>query len=275
MTKNEYLERARDGRWALPLPDGSEPPAEWVAAAWDLDEVREAESLEIAREVHWTTNWKRDVRFPRLLSEALGTERVVELYRYVRSCSPTREAELRAEFQKAFARHAPALPPPLSPAEVRRACGSAATKEEYLRRLKINAWHFPYPAGSPWEGPPGSGPEEAPPPAEWVAEAWELEEVQNNLIGSLVRDVGKGLPLSCDSFLECLATALTTDQVVAFFHGIRDGSPDRESEFRPAFERAFARHAAALPPPLTREEVIEALGCDPGGEEFLDDEELD
>jgi hypothetical protein len=265
MTRDEYLERARAGRWALPLPDGSKPPAEWVAAAWDIDEVREAESLEIAREVHRTTNWKRDVGFPRLLCEALSTERVVELYRYIRSCSPTREAELRAEFEKAFPRQAPALPPPLSPEEVRRAWGSAATKEEYLRRMKVNAWHFPYVAGGAWERPPGLEddpyaelPEEPSPPAEWVAEAWELEEVQENLVGSLARDVDKGLPLSCDRFLELLSAVLTTDQVVAFFHRIRNGSPHRESEFRPAFERAFARHAAALPPPLTREEVIEA-----------------
>jgi hypothetical protein len=281
MTKDEYLERARAGRWAL--PNGSEPPSEWVAAAWDLDEVREAESLYIAREVHWTTNWKRDVVFPRRLGEALSPERVVELYRYIRSCAPAREAELRAEFEKAFPRQAAALPPPLSPEEVSRAWGSAATKDEYLRRLKVNAWRFPDLVGSPWERPPGQGddpfaehPEETLPPAEWVAEAWESEEVQESVVGSLARDVGKGLPLSCAGFLELLSAVLTTNQVVAFFHRIRNESPHRESEFRPAFERAFARHAAALPPLLTREEVIEALGFDPGeGEEFRDEEGLD
>jgi hypothetical protein len=283
MTRDEYLQQARAGRWALPLPDRSNPPAEWVAAAWDIDEVREAESLEIAREVHWTTNWKRDVRFSPLLCEALSTERVVELYQFIRSCAPTWESELRAEFEKAFARHASALPPPLSPEEVAQAWSSAATREEYLRRLRVNAWHFPYLAGSGCERPPGQEdapfaeyPEVALPPAEWIAEAWELEEVQESLVGSMARDVDKGLPLSGYGFLEMLSEALTTDQVVAFFHRIRDGSPHRESEFRPAFESAFARHAAALPPPLTREEVIEALGCDPGGsEEFLDDEGLD
>jgi hypothetical protein len=77
----------------------------------------------------------------------------------------------------------------------------------------------------------------------------------------------------CTSFLEFLSGVLTTEQVVAFFHQIRRGSPHRESEFRPAFEQAFARHAAALPPPLTREEVIDLLGCDPDGDMDIPGEE--
>ena len=69
--------------------------------------------------------------------------------------------------------------------------------------------------------------------------------------------------LGCtEEFLARLSAALRTSQVVALFRQIRDESPHREAEFRPQFERGFARHASALPPPLTRSEVVAALGLD-------------
>lgn len=124
------------------------------------------------------------------------------------------------------------------------------TKAEYLQAICEDPWRFPCVGG-----------ECEPPPVEWIAAAWDLEAVQSNLVdGGYVRDVGKGLPLCGEGGLKYLADALSAEQVLAFFLSLRRSQPHREDEYRPAFEREFARHAAILPPPLTPEEAREALG---------------
>ena len=122
-------------------------------------------------------------------------------------------------------------------------------RAEYIEAVQENPWTFPAVEGCP------------DPPREWVAAAWDSDAVQESIVAEMARDVSKngGLGWAVE-FLAGLSDALSTEQLVRLFLTIRDGSPHRESEFRPQFEAAFAAHAAALPPPLTRAEVVAALG---------------
>ena len=118
-----------------------------------------------------------------------------------------------------------------------------------MEAVQENPWTFPAVDGCP------------DPPPEWVAAAWDTEAVQESIAHDMARDVSKNGEMFCGSgFLAGLSAALSTPQVVRLFLKIRDWSPHRESEFRRQFEEGFAAHAAALPPPLTREQVISALG---------------
>jgi hypothetical protein len=122
-------------------------------------------------------------------------------------------------------------------------------RADYLEAVQRNSWTFPAVDGCP------------DPPPDWVAAAWDTEAVQRSIAHDMARDVSKNGELFCgQEFLEALSASLSTGQVVRLFHTIRDGSPHREEEFRSQFERGFARHVAALPPPLTRQEVAAALG---------------
>ena len=122
-------------------------------------------------------------------------------------------------------------------------------RADYIAALENDPWTFPAVDGCP------------DPPAEWVTAAWDTEAVQGSIAYDMARDVSKNGELFCGSeFLAGLSAALSTEQVVRLFHTIRDRSPHRESEFRQQFEAGFAAHAAALPPPLTRAEIVAALG---------------
>jgi hypothetical protein len=130
------------------------------------------------------------------------------------------------------------------------------TKAEYFERIQKNPWTFPGVEG--FDAPP----------AEWVSEAWELETIQGSIAYDMARDVSKNGEIFCGpEYLGSLSEALTTDQVVRLFLKIREWSPHREREFRPQFEQGFARHASALPPPLTPREAAEALGLGGGVED--------
>lgn len=126
-------------------------------------------------------------------------------------------------------------------------------RAEYLEAVQENPWTFPAVEGC------------SDPPPEWVAAAWDTEVVQESIASDMAREVSKNGTMFCgDAFLEGLSAALSTEQVVRLFRRIRDESPHRESEFRPEFVAGFAAHAAALPPPLTRDEVLSALVADFG-----------
>ena len=119
---------------------------------------------------------------------------------------------------------------------------------EYLEAVQENPWTFPSVDGCP------------DPPPEWVAAAWDTEAVQESIASDMAHDVSKNGEMRCGAeFLRGMSAALSTEQVVRLFRTIRDESPHRESEFRPQFEDGFVTHVAALPPPLTREEVVAAL----------------
>lgn len=122
-------------------------------------------------------------------------------------------------------------------------------RADYLEAVQQDPWQFPAVEGCP------------DPPPEWVAAAWDTDAVQASIAHDLARDVSKNGEMSRrQKFLAKLSAALSTEQVVRLFHIVRSESPHRESEFRPQFTRGFARHAKALPPPLTRPEVVAALG---------------
>jgi hypothetical protein len=126
-------------------------------------------------------------------------------------------------------------------------------RAEYLEAVQQSPWAFPAVDGCPN------------PPDAWVAAAWDTQAVQGSVLAEIVSDVSKTGDLffaGTQDFWGRLSTALSTRQVVRLFRALRNESPHREAEFRPQFEQAFARHAAALPPPLTRREVAAALGLD-------------
>jgi hypothetical protein len=114
---------------------------------------------------------------------------------------------------------------------------------------------------SPWAFPAVDGLDS--PPSEWAAAAWETAAVQDTVAEEMRRDVSKvGSVMRDTSSLARISDVLRTEQVVRLFEAIRADSPHREAEFRPQFERAFARHAASLPPPLTRAQIMEILQLD-------------
>jgi hypothetical protein len=112
------------------------------------------------------------------------------------------------------------------------------TKEQYLKALSRNPWTFPY-----------VGSEMGLPPADWVADAWDLPTVRDTFFdGGICREYLKGNGLcSSKEFLAALSATLRMEQVVRLYEDIRSAQPEREHEFRDDFLAAFAAHARALP----------------------------
>lgn len=95
---------------------------------------------------------------------------------------------------------------------------------------------------------------------EWFAEGWRtIPAFRDNLTYELTRSVSKnGDFFIASDLLAYLPSVLDRDQVVAVYVAIRDESGRPEDEWRPEFERAFAAHVEALPPPLDGELAGEA-----------------
>jgi hypothetical protein len=109
------------------------------------------------------------------------------------------------------------------------------TKELFLDEIR----RFPY-AGMP--------PNEIPP--DWMAAAWAIDHVREELLSVMARTVSKTGELYYEAdYLALLAASLTVEQQVEMFVYLRDHG-HRESEFRVGFEVAFPACVAFLPPPL-------------------------
>ena len=131
---------------------------------------------------------------------------------------------------------ATALPVPLEP----------LTREVYLREVE----QWPYALFTPGQTP-----------AEWAAAAWETDRVRDELSGEMARTVSKGGELAyTDEYLRFLSESLPVPRQVELFLYIRDRCVTREPEFRPGFERAFPACVPLLPPPLTRQQLLDLLG---------------
>jgi len=122
-------------------------------------------------------------------------------------------------------------------------------RDEFMRRMAERPFDFPLPL------------EEVPPA--WMAEAWGLDCVRETHADEMARTVSKVGQWAYDGrYARLLARSLTAGQLVDLFVHVRGRSPHREAEFRPGFGRAFPDIVAALPQPLTREELIELAGED-------------
>ena len=99
-------------------------------------------------------------------------------------------------------------------------------------------------------------------PREWMAAAWEIERVRNQLSGDMARTVSKTGELAyTHEHLRYLSQSLTIPRQVELFLYIRDsGNQLREVEFRPGFERAFPDCVPYLPPPLTVKQLADMSG---------------
>jgi hypothetical protein len=99
-------------------------------------------------------------------------------------------------------------------------------------------------------------------PLEWMAAAWEIDRVRNELSGEMARSVSKiGHLAYADEFLNYLSRSLPISRQVELFFFIRDSRNEfRETEFRPGFERAFPDCVSQLPLPLTSKQLSEKLG---------------
>jgi hypothetical protein len=99
-------------------------------------------------------------------------------------------------------------------------------------------------------------------PSEWMAAAWEIERVRNELCSEMARTVSKtgGLAYT-DEYLRYLSKSLPIARQVELFLYIRDSRNElREFEFRPGFEQAFPDSVPYLPPPLTVKQLSDMLG---------------
>lgn len=124
-------------------------------------------------------------------------------------------------------------------------------RAQYMHEIASFPWRFP------------ESPNCAHPPAEWAVAAWNLEAVYDAIAGTMARNVSKIGAMAWDTpSLLKMTAVLQTAQVVRLYEHIRDRSPHRESEFRAEFEQSFSQHAASLPPPLTRDQIIEKLQID-------------
>ena len=110
------------------------------------------------------------------------------------------------------------------------------SKEEFLRRMEAN----------PYDNYLGI--DETPP--EWMAAAWDIDRVREELSYGLAREVSKtGSLCRTDEYLQFLSASLSVDRQLELFDYIVQHA-GRESEFRPEFERAFPHSASLLPPAL-------------------------
>jgi hypothetical protein len=106
-----------------------ETPPEWMAAAWEIEQVRTALCWEMARTVSKIGELAYTDEYLRYLSRSLPIFRQMELFSYIRDRNPTRESEFRPGFEKAFTACVPYLPPPLTVKQVAEMMG--VTEEEY------------------------------------------------------------------------------------------------------------------------------------------------
>ena len=110
MNKDEYLNAMRSFPCGNPLPLDQTPPA-WFAEAWEIDQVREEQTADIARTVRKVGELFYTPEFLGLLARSLNSVRLVELYAAIRDQS-RREQEFRAGFEQAFPAIVADLPPP-------------------------------------------------------------------------------------------------------------------------------------------------------------------
>jgi hypothetical protein len=105
-------------------------------------------------------------------------------------------------------------------------------------------------------------------PDELVRQAWDADEddpersLRKFVTGDIWHEANNGcLPLVAGQ-LRWLGHVLREDQWAGLYRDVRDDEPHRESEIREEFVRAAPAKQAHLPPPLTRQEVIELLGSE-------------
>ncbi|HEY1188487.1 MAG TPA: hypothetical protein VGE74_12620, partial [Gemmata sp.] len=124
MTQDEYLHRLREKPWTFPEAGGAVPPADWVAAAWELKGVREAVVADWLREVSKTgaLNCPDDV----LRALAQVPHAVSEVYERLLDDSPHREPAFRPQFERVMG--AARLPQPLSRLRLVRKLGMEAAE---------------------------------------------------------------------------------------------------------------------------------------------------
>jgi hypothetical protein len=113
MTKEEFLERVRQDPWVFPLPL-AEIPLDWVAAAWALEEYRDALVSVFGRNISKAGKIAPSREFSDLLARSVSTQQLLELYRVLRRCADRNEEEWRESFETAFPACAAALPVPLA-----------------------------------------------------------------------------------------------------------------------------------------------------------------
>jgi hypothetical protein len=115
------------------------------------------------------------------------------------------------------------------------------TRDEFLKRIE--------------ESPHGSLQLDETPP-EWMATAWEIKRVREELCREMARTVSKlGGLFYTDDYLHYLSRSLPIARQVELFLYIRDRNPHREDEFRSGFERAFPESVPHLPRPQQRRHV--------------------
>ena len=121
------------------------------------------------------------------------------------------------------------------------------TRERFLRRIEEHP-HRGFPLDQT--------------PTEWMAAAWEIERVRDELSGEMTRTVSKTGELGyTKEWLQYLSRSLPLARQVELFRSIRDSSNQhREVEFRPGFEAAFPDAVRHLPPPLTVTELAASVG---------------
>jgi hypothetical protein len=110
-----------------------ETPPEWMAAAWEIERVRNELCWEMARTVSKIGELAYTNEYLNYLSRSLPIARQVELFLYIRDRSPHREVEFRPGFERAFPDCVPYLPPPLTVKQVSEMLG--ITEDEYERQV--------------------------------------------------------------------------------------------------------------------------------------------
>jgi hypothetical protein len=125
----------------------------------------------------------------------------------------------------------------------------ALTKEEFLQRLHEDPWSLDVDGEIP--------------PDDWLTAAWEIDNFREAHTYDMARTVSKVGDLAyTDDYLASLGRSLSIERQVELFTCIRERSPHREDEFRERFEQFFSQSSSSLPPPLTREQVIDKMGLD-------------
>jgi hypothetical protein len=117
VTKESYLRRLQKDPWAL-LVDEQLPPDDWLAAAWEIENVRDAFTYEMARTVSKMGELFYDDDYLKALGRALPLERQLQLFTHIRDGSPHREDEFRGRFEECLPKCLTCLPKPLTRAEV-------------------------------------------------------------------------------------------------------------------------------------------------------------
>lgn len=190
-------------------------PTEWMAEAWDDEEIRSDLTYGLSHMVSKVGELAHSAAYLDLLARALSHKQLIQLYMDIRDNSYRHEEEWREEFERTFPEVADLLPAPFVFVKI----------DVFLNGGEL--------------------------PVAWARQVWEVERAREFIATVLATDLKQGGDFwHRPDWMEHLNLCLTREQIVRLYTDLRDRSGKPEPEWRHVFEKAFPDCVKSLPKPL-------------------------